>query len=92
MSRINLEDAPKTAGINYEQQVKSAMQQVMDKVEKTSKPSEIVRASLDVKKIFKTALSEGPQDKGFQRRISDLFCSVRGDLGCALTQANFDRR
>ena len=87
MSRINLENAPKmTAGVNYESSVKSAMQQIMDKVEKTSNPSEIVRASLEVKKVFKTALNEGPQDKAFQRRLTDLFCTVRESLKWALVQ------
>jgi len=92
MSRVNLENAPTmTAAVNYEQQVKSAMEKIMDKVEQTSNPREIVRASLDVKKVFKTALSEGPQDKAFQRRISDLFCTVRGNLGLALTQASINK-
>lgn len=92
MSEVYLNNAPQmTAGVNYERKVKSAMEKIMDKVEQTSNPREIVRASLEVKKVFTTALSEGPQDKASQRRISDLFCTVRRNLGLALTQASVNK-
>jgi len=89
MSDIYFENAAQvTHGVNYEGQVKSAMQKIIDKVEETSNRTEILRASIDVKKIFKTALNEGPQDKAYQRRISALFCEAREALGSVLIQVN----
>jgi len=87
MSDVYLENIPKvTHGVNYEGQVKSAMQKIIDRVEETTNRTEILRASIEVKKVFKTALSKGPKDKTFQKRISNLFCEARETLGSALMQ------
>ncbi len=91
MSEVYLEAAPKMGTINYEKQVKSAMQKIVEKVEHTQGSKAVVQASLDVKRVFTKALNEGPQNQAFQKRISNIFCNARETLRSVLIQAKIEK-
>lgn len=81
MTEVCLENA---SAVSFEDQ----MYEIAGKAEGAEKKGDVIKLSLQLSKIYKRGLQENPHA---EKRLTDIYTSIRQELGKELTHLLFER-